>query len=102
MTTRVQPGCPTRAAFARVGLLCLIAATLASAQQPAQQDPSAPTLTVNVKLVNLFVSVTDAHGAPVGGLTKDNFQIFEDGHPEKIAVFERESELPLSIVMAID
>src|SRR5207302_497655 len=57
---------------------------------------------VDVKLVNIFVTVTDEHGAPVGNLNKDNFQIFEDGHPEKISVFGKESELPLSIVLDID
>ena len=62
----------------------------------------APSFRVDVKLVNVFANVTDANGAPVGGLTKDDFSIAEDGHPEKIAVFERESEIPLSIVLAID
>ena len=60
------------------------------------------TLKVNVKLVNVFATVTDAGGAPVSTLKQDDFQIFEDGKPQKIAVFQRESELPLSIVMAID
>ncbi|MGI9101681.1 MAG: VWA domain-containing protein [Terriglobales bacterium] len=61
-----------------------------------------PDIRVNVKLVNVFVSVTDQNGAPVGGLQKDNFQVLEDGEPQTISVFQRESELPLSIVMAID
>lgn len=60
------------------------------------------TFKVNVKLVNVFVTVTDAEGAPVGNLTKDNFQLFEDTHPQKISVFSKESELPLSIVLNID
>jgi Ca-activated chloride channel family protein len=57
---------------------------------------------VDVKLVNVFVTVTDDHGAPVGGLTKDNFQLLEDGAPQTISVFDKESALPLSIVMDID
>jgi Ca-activated chloride channel homolog len=57
---------------------------------------------VDVKLVNVFVNVTDTNGSPVGGLTKDDFTITEDGHPQKIAVFERQSNMPLSIVLAID
>ena len=59
-------------------------------------------LHVNVKLVNVFTNVTDATGAIVGGLTKDDFALAEDGRPQKIAVFERQSELPLSLVLAID
>jgi Ca-activated chloride channel family protein len=74
---------------------------------PAQPDPqtvpaSVPSIRVDVHLVNVFVNVTDANGAPVGGLTRDNFALSEDGHPEKIAVFDRESAVPLSIVLAID
>src|SRR5579862_328697 len=60
------------------------------------------TFKVNVKLVNVFVTVTDEHGAPIGGLTKDNFEVQEDGTAQTIAVFDKESALPLSIVMDID
>jgi len=72
--------------------------------QPAPQSKQPPTATfnVNVRLVSVFVNVSDATGAPVGGLTKDDFTLSEDGHPQKIAYFERESEMPLSIVLAID
>src|ERR1700719_3986532 len=62
----------------------------------------ASDIKVDVELVNIFVTVPDEHGSPVGNLNKDNFQIFEDGHPQKISVFGKESELPLSIVLDID
>ena len=62
----------------------------------------ASDIKVDVKLVNIFVTVTDEHGSPVANLNKDNFRIFEDGHPQKISVFGKESELPLSIVLDID
>ena len=57
---------------------------------------------MNVKLVNVFATVTDASGAPVSSLKQEDFEVFEDGKAQKIAVFHRESELPLSIVVAID
>ena len=60
------------------------------------------TLKVDVKLVNVFVTVTDAHGAPVANLEKENFALKEDGKEQKIAVFDKESALPLSIVLALD
>jgi len=60
------------------------------------------TFRVNVKLVNVYVTVTDQRGAPVGSLAQGNFQLFEDGHPQKISIFSRESELPLSIALEID
>jgi Ca-activated chloride channel family protein len=55
-----------------------------------------------VNLVNVFVTVTDAHGAPIGGLAKENFVLKEDDHEQKIAVFDKESAVPLSIGLAID
>lgn len=67
----------------------------------AGQGPES-TVKVDVKLVNVFVTVTDEHGAPVANLKKDDFQLREDGKDQKIAVFDRESALPLSIVIAID
>ena len=70
-------------------------------QQQSQQEPNT-TFKVNVKLVNVFTTVTDASGAPVSSLKQEDFEVFEDGTAQKIAVFHRESELPLSIVIAID
>lgn len=63
---------------------------------------SGSTLKVDVKLVNVFVTVTDGHGAPVGGLKKEDFALLEDGKPQTISVFDKESALPLSIVLDID
>ena len=60
------------------------------------------TIKVDVKLVNVFVTVTDARGAPVANLQKENFVLKEDGKEQKIAIFNRESALPLSIVLAVD
>jgi hypothetical protein len=71
-----------------------------STTKPA--DSSDDTFKVDVKLVNVFVTVTDERGAPVGGLSKDNFQVLEDGTLQKLSVFDKESELPLSIVLDID
>lgn len=78
-------------------IVCLLLPALAVAQ-----DPNDETFRVDVKLVNVFVTVTDQQGAPVGGLHKEDFKLFEDDIPQKIAVFDRQSELPLSIVLAVD
>ncbi|HKT90223.1 MAG TPA: VWA domain-containing protein, partial [Candidatus Sulfotelmatobacter sp.] len=71
------------------------------ANQPEQSEPST-TLKVNVNLVNVFVTVTDAKGAPVAGLKKENFILKEDDQDQKIAVFDKESQLPLSIALEVD
>jgi Ca-activated chloride channel family protein len=82
-----------------------------SAAKPTAQPPAEPTdrsqdsnttFKVDVKLVNVFVTVTDDHGAPVANLTKDNFAVLEDGKNQKIAVFAKESALPLNIVLDVD
>ncbi len=88
-------------AFALLLLSGVAAAQIASAG-PADDKTQAPTVRVDVRLVNVFVTVTNQNGAPISGLKKDDFKVFEDGHPEKIAVFGRESELPLSIVLLVD
>ena len=76
----------------------------AAPQNQQSQSPSdlAGTLKVDVNLVNVFVTVTDEHGAPIGGLDKQNFVLREDGHEQKISVFDKESELPVSIALTID
>jgi len=78
------------------GALLALAPMALAAQEPIT------TFHVNVKLVSIFVNVTDKNGALVGGLTRDDFAIYEDGRPQQIAVFERQSELPLNITLAID
>jgi Ca-activated chloride channel family protein len=87
-------------------ILLLLACALSRAQQAPAPKQSTPepetTLKVDVKLVNVYVTVTDAHGAPVGGLKKENFVVQEDGREQKISVFDKESALPLSIALAID
>ena len=80
----------------------LAAQTAPSARQSEAAQQPETTLKVNVNLVNVFVTVTDAHGSPIGGLTKDNFVLKEDDREQRIAVFDKESALPISIALAID
>jgi Ca-activated chloride channel homolog len=72
-----------------------------SAHSQRQSEPTT-TLRVDVNLVNVFVTVTDSHGSPVGGLKKENFVLKEDDHEQTIAIFDKESALPLSIALSID
>jgi Ca-activated chloride channel homolog len=87
-------------------IFLLLASLLSWAQQPSVHNQSPPesasTLKVDVKLVNVYVTVTDAHGGPIGGLKKGNFTVKEDGKDQTIAVFDKESAAPISIALAID
>jgi Ca-activated chloride channel family protein len=73
-------------------------------QAPVERKapPEMPTIRVETRLVNVALNVVDLKGVPVAGLVKDDFEILEDGKPQKVAIFERESSAPLSIVLAID
>ncbi|RXH57010.1 VWA domain-containing protein [Granulicella sibirica] len=73
-----------------------------ASQAPVSTGRDVETLRVQTRLVNVALNVVDATGAPVGGLEKDQFDIHEDGKLQKLAIFERESTTPLSIVLAID
>jgi Ca-activated chloride channel family protein len=83
-------------------IVLLLACHVSGAQQsPTQKQPES-TLKVDVKLVNVYVTVTDAHGSPVAGLKKENFRLQEDGREQTISVFDKESAVPLSIALALD
>ena len=88
-----------------LGALLLTGAGLAQ-QPPAHSaspaDQPADTLKVDVKLVNVFVTVTDAQNAPVAGLAKENFSLLEDGQEQNVSIFEKQSAVPLSIALAVD
>jgi len=57
---------------------------------------------VEVNLVNLPFSVRDAAGKLVKGLTKDDFEVFEDGARQTISHFSHGGDTPLSIGLIAD
>ena len=81
---------------------CLLSLIFVAASAFSQAQDASGDIKVDVKLVNVFVTVTDQRGAPVGSLNKEDFTLTEDGKEQKIAVFDRQSELPLSIITAVD
>ncbi|MFI5118140.1 MAG: VWA domain-containing protein [Terriglobales bacterium] len=75
------------------------AAATSSAQS---QDQSVETLKINVEVVQLFFNVKDKHGALIPNLTKENFDLAEDGQPQAIKYFKAESDLPLTLGILLD
>ncbi|MGH9581631.1 MAG: VWA domain-containing protein [Bryobacteraceae bacterium] len=59
------------------------------------------TITDNVDLVLLDVSVRYRHGGYVKGLTKNNFHVYEDGHARRITQFGT-MDAPVSIGLVVD
>ena len=97
-----------------LGSLLSFAPLTLRAVPPAQQPLSAPasasqassspttTLSVDARLVNLPVVVRDKHGALVQNLTKADFTLSVDGHPQTIRYFDRDNDLPLTLGLLVD
>lgn len=81
--------------FASVPALLL----LVSARTPGQDDP---TFSTDVKVVNVLATVRTKSGQIIDDLTKDDFSLSENGRPEAIKYFSRESDLPLTIGLMVD
>jgi Ca-activated chloride channel family protein len=57
---------------------------------------------VNVRLVNVAFTVRDAGGKLVTNLTKDDFEVFDDGQQQPISFFARGEDLPLTLGLIVD
>ncbi|MBV9400172.1 MAG: VWA domain-containing protein [Bryobacterales bacterium] len=66
------------------------------------QQPAPANFKVDVKLVRLLVNVKDQQGKLVGSLDTKDFSVQDCGVPQTISVFERQTELPLSVAVLID
>ena len=67
----------------------------------AGENGSLPQFTSSVNLVEVYASVVDGAGQPVRGLTVDDFEILEDGEPQKITAFTA-GDFPLTVALALD
>lgn len=88
-----------RASLALVTLL-LVSAVQVLSQKPAEDLP--PPIAVDVDLVNVLATVHDKHGGIIGNLTKDDFEVYEEGKRQDIKYFTRETDLPLTIGLLVD
>ncbi len=79
--------------------LLLTAPLLLRAQTP---DPGSPVIRVDVKLIRILSSVRDQYGQLAGGLSKEDFQVFDNGVEQTIAIFERSTTQALSVVVVLD
>jgi VWFA-related protein len=77
-------------------------AALLLAAAPLLSQQQGPTISVNVKLVTMFATVRDKHSALIRNLTKDDFALQQDGHPQTITYFAPDSDLPLTLGLLVD
>ena len=82
-------------AFAFTVLLLLSA-------KPARRSQEKPGISVDVKVVNVLATVRDKHGQIVSNLGQDDFKLEEDGRPEAITYFARETDIPLTLGLLVD
>jgi VWFA-related protein len=61
-----------------------------------------PSIRVDVDVVSVLASVRDKRGGLVSNLEKNDFTILEDGKPQEIKYFSRETDLPLTIGLLVD
>ena len=80
----------------------LLAGVLVLLAAPLQQGQETPTIKVEVNVVNILCSVRDSRGALVSNLSKEDFAVTEEGKPQEIRYFARETDLPLTIGLLVD
>jgi Ca-activated chloride channel homolog len=81
-----------------------VTATLASGQRlvvTSRTKSAGYTETVDVEVVQVTTTVTNANGLFVQGLTRDTFRVREDGVVQKLTAFAGEN-IPLEVVVAVD
>jgi len=75
----------------------------ASARQSApQREAQEGRIRVEVNLVSVLASVTDAKGRPIAELPREAFEIYEEGVKQKLELFEAETSQPLDLVLMVD
>src|SRR5205085_4280488 len=78
--------------------VALCAVALCAAALLAQQT----VIRVNVNLVHVVATVKDPSGQLVGTLQKQDFEVYDNGSHQEIAVFERTTSQPLSVALLVD
>lgn len=118
-----------RIAVALIALFCLFASTVVAQktrpappvrtdasgsqknkpnQKPPQQDPddgvetSDDSLRLGTELVNLTFSAVDRNNRVIGDIRQEELSILEDGRPQQIFTFKRETTLPINIAILMD
>jgi VWFA-related protein len=83
-------------------VLALLGLLFANRAAYGQDPKDATAISVDVKVVTLAVIVRDKHGRIVRNLTKDDFLLEEDGHPQTIRYFAQEANLSLTLGLLVD
>src|SRR5580658_3785772 len=83
-------------------ILLLVALSPAQNHDANSNGQTVATMSVDVKVVTLPVTVRDKKGQIVRNLTKDDFVLQEDGRPQAIKYFTQDTNLPLTLGLLVD
>lgn len=61
-----------------------------------------PTFTSNVKVVSILATVLDRQGRIIHDLAKEDFSVAENGRPQTLRYFSRDTDLPLTLGLMVD
>ena len=70
-------------------------------QAPQDRDPGSFRISVDVSLVVLHATVTDREGGFVSDLAEQDFEVHEDGVPQRIRLFRNE-DVPVTVGLVVD
>jgi VWFA-related protein len=85
-----------------LGIIFLASASLpGSGQEKPEQAPST-TLKVSTEVVNVYAVVEDKKKHLISDLKKEDFEVQEDGVPQQIRYFSRETDTPLTMGIMVD
>lgn len=90
-----------RAWFVPLIVLAILTISAADAPRVLSQELGRPTFTSGAELVVVHVTVKDRRGAYVTALSREAFQVFEDGHPQRIDFFTGEGS-PITVGFLLD
>ncbi|MDE3154897.1 MAG: VWA domain-containing protein [Acidobacteriota bacterium] len=92
-----------RGVFASLVLLLLMfpAGARPLAQPPAAPPSQPPSFRAGTQVVALYATVTDRDNRLVPNLTKDDFQVFDEGKRQRLTVFKNEVE-PITVAVLLD
>jgi len=84
--------------------LCLLTVLLAVLLLPVPtlRSQQQPKISIEVKVVTVYATVRDKQGKLVSDLPQSAFSLEEDGRPQTIRYFDRESGLPLTLGLLVD
>ncbi len=82
-------------------VVCLVGVLGVAAQQQPSPAPGQPTFRGTTDLVRVFVTVQDRDGRLVTNLTKDTFEVRDDGKAQEITTFDN-TPLPIRLVVMLD